>query len=113
MVSAETKLVMTEDIIIGDELAYFRCSRTFRSYWCCTEVACRCNKATSIFCGRAQLAVAYRYVNAVCANFGSYMYAQTGVCILPTCTDSHHKLIRWRIVTHCAIDGYSWNKNIV
>ena len=24
-----------------------------------------------------------------------------------TCADSHHKLIRWRIVTHGAIDGYS------
>ena len=24
-----------------------------------------------------------------------------------SCTDSHHKLIRWRIVTHGAIDGYS------
>ncbi len=23
------------------------------------------------------------------------------------CTDSHHKLIRWRLVTHGAIDGYS------
>lgn len=22
-------------------------------------------------------------------------------------TDGHHKLIRWRLVTHCAIDGYS------
>ena len=22
-------------------------------------------------------------------------------------TDGHHKLIRWRFVTHCAIDGYS------
>ena len=22
-------------------------------------------------------------------------------------TDSHHKLIRWRLVTHGAIDGYS------
>ena len=21
--------------------------------------------------------------------------------------DGHHKLIRWRLVTHCAIDGYS------
>ena len=27
--------------------------------------------------------------------------------VLPACTDSHHKLIRWRIVTHDAIDGYS------
>ena len=24
-----------------------------------------------------------------------------------TYTDGHHKLIRWRLVTHCAIDGYS------
>jgi len=22
-------------------------------------------------------------------------------------TDGHHKLIRWRLVTHCGIDGYS------
>ena len=22
-------------------------------------------------------------------------------------TDGHHKLIRWRLVTHCAIDGFS------
>ena len=21
--------------------------------------------------------------------------------------DGHHKLVRWRLVTHCAIDGYS------
>ena len=23
------------------------------------------------------------------------------------CIDGHHKLVRWRFVTHCAIDGYS------
>lgn len=26
---------------------------------------------------------------------------------IPVITDSHHKLIRWRIITHGAIDGYS------
>jgi hypothetical protein len=25
----------------------------------------------------------------------------------PLTPDGHHKLIRWRLVTHCAIDGYS------
>ena len=24
-----------------------------------------------------------------------------------TCTDGHHKLIRWRLVTHGGIDGYT------
>ena len=24
-----------------------------------------------------------------------------------TCLDRHHKLVRWRFVTHCGIDGYS------
>ncbi len=26
---------------------------------------------------------------------------------MPLCTDGHHKLIRWRLVTHGCIDGYS------
>lgn len=26
---------------------------------------------------------------------------------LPICTDGHHKLIRWGMVSHCAIDGFS------
>ena len=28
------------------------------------------------------------------------------MCLLPL-SDGHHKLIRWRFVTHCSIDGYS------
>ena len=28
-------------------------------------------------------------------------------CISLFCLDGHHKLIRWRLVTHCGIDGYS------
>ena len=29
------------------------------------------------------------------------------MCCVITCTDGHHKLIRWRFVTHAGIDGYS------
>ena len=34
-------------------------------------------------------------------NFKSPVYAWNFIA------DGHHKLVRWRIVTHCCIDGYS------
>ena len=39
-----------------------------------------------------------------CPNTIHYI---TIICMLLLIIDGHHKLIRWRFVTHCGIDGYS------
>ena len=44
-----------------------------------------------------------------------YYYSSSKTCVYNTCiliiscirTDGHHKLVRWGMVTHGAIDGYS------
>ena len=28
-------------------------------------------------------------------------------CAMIICVDGHHKLVRWRLVTRCGIDGYT------
>ena len=35
------------------------------------------------------------------------MYNYDKILYFPHATDGHHKLIRWRLVTHGAVDGYS------
>ena len=53
---------------------------------------------------------AHLYHTHLCTLTGQTLYSYFNRVVTVTVilfTDGHHKLIRWRFVTHCAIDGYS------